>query len=244
MDHYLKTSLSYAYTTASVETSLTQNGNPFDGEDIDVGTSSLRGDVRFYPGGVGNVGNVANVGNIGNIANIANFALFGLSNCYVGVQGAVGLGGGDTGLKLDLHGVGGVVDTTLRLRNRGSVTPYVGCTVARFPNQMGYLNLHGGPRFQFLKWTFETDESQQGGDFERVDRSETDVGAAFGLEYNLPLDPEYYGGLQGGLQFGAWATRMPGMDFSTTTPTFNIDYGIKTDSYWAYTIRAGGYLNF
>ena len=82
------------------------------------------------------------------------------------------------------------------------------------------------------------------GNFERVEQSEMDVGAAVGLEYNLPLDPEYYGGLQGGLQFGAWATRMPGMDFSTTTPDFNIDYGIKTDSYWEYTLRAGGFLNF
>jgi hypothetical protein len=228
--------LSYGHTWGSSDTTITQNGNLRRGEAIDISTPTLRLDGRLRFAGIGNLGNLGNIANAGNL---------GPSDCFFGVQGAIGLDDGDTGLKTDQHGAGGAVDTFLRREFRYAVTPYVGCSVARFGNLGSDIKVMAGPRFTSLKYTFDTDESQgSAAPNQRVERTETSIGPALGIEYNHQMDPKYYGGIQGGLRIGGWVERVSGTDFRFTSTPNNITYDVQSDTSWNYTVRGGVFLNF
>jgi len=226
--------LSYRYTFGSLDTRHTRGNTEVKGEEIDISTPSLAGDVRLFPSAFGNLGNFMNLANVGNLGN------FGPSRCYLGIQGAVGLDSGNSGLKADFEPTipDGRPDVTLTREFKGSFTPYLGCSILRFPNQNGSLNLQAGPRISFLEWLLEIDEVPGGGDFHQIKKSQTVVGPAVGLEYNLELlHPGNLMGMRGGLQLGAWGEYISGFDLSTRTQFF--DHRAKADGGWLGTARMG-----
>ncbi|RMH31343.1 MAG: hypothetical protein D6690_16645 [Nitrospirae bacterium] len=112
----LEFNLAVGYLFGGQETSVIQNGNETRGDDIRITQASLRPDVRFYLGPLANIPNIGNVGNLG----------FGLTNCYAGIQGAIGLSGADSGLNTDQHGADNQPDTKLSVKYSGGLTPLCG----------------------------------------------------------------------------------------------------------------------
>ena len=231
--------VSYRHTFGSLGTRHKRQNTEVKGEEIDISTPSLAGDARLY---LSALGNFANLGNLPNLRNLGNL---GPSHCYLGLQGAVGLDRGDRGLKADLEPTtpDGQPDTILKREFKGSLTPYVGCSIFRFPNQNGSLNLQAGPRISFLEWLLEIDERSGGGDFHQVKKSKTVLGPAVGLEYNLELlHPGNLNGMRGGLQLGAWGEYVPGAVLSTRTQFF--EHRAEADDAWLWTLRGGVFLGF
>jgi hypothetical protein len=226
--------LSYRHTFGSLDTRHKRGNTEVNGEEIDISTPSLAGDARLYLSALGNFANLGNLPNLGNLGNL------GPSRCYLGLQGALGLDRGNRGLKADLEPTtpDGRPDITLRREFKGSLMPYVGCSIFRFPNQNGSLNLQAGPRISFLEWLLEIDERPGGGDFHQIKKSQTVVGPAVGLEYNLELlHPGNLMGMRGGLQLGAWGEYIPGTRVSTRTQFF--EHRAEADGGWLGTVRLG-----
>lgn len=240
-DSALKLGLEFGYSLGSVDTRVTRNNATTEGAAIDVRTPSLRPDLRWYPPALRRVG---------------NFGGFNPSDCYLGLQGAIGLDDGDVGLNSDQHpgAPDGVVDTTLRREFKGAITPMVGCTLAKLPNHGGRFDLQLGPRISFLDWTFVTDETAGGGTRQQVEKSETKVGGAFGLEYKAMLDEAGFGGpgnlgnlgdlgsMRPGFRAGVWGEYVPGTDINFTSPNF--PYRAEADGAWLWTFLIGGFLAF
>lgn len=240
----LQLSIGGAYTFASIDASVSQNGRKRRGDDVDLSAPSFRVDMRYYLNGPGmEAGNLGNIGNLGNAGNVGDVGV-GFWDPFFGLQGALGTRDRARGLRLNLHPGMRTRDTFLNYEFRGALTPYVGARVLNL-GQAGYVRAMAGVRVNFFDMEFETDESGGGGQRNRFSRTKVLAGPVGAIEYNLP----FFGGdgrgePAGGLQFSTWVERLPGTSLERTTQPFNFRYRVETDATVAVTFRAGVFLRF
>jgi len=228
--------LTPGYTFGSIGTRQhTSFSGEAKGENISYGAFNFHADARYILGEK----DKANIGNVGNVGSMSKLLV--PWEPFVGMKGSLTAGGGDEGLKKRNHPPFGDPDTFINYRIGGSFTPYIGIKAAEW--DWGSLNVLGGPRFTFAEIEAETDETGGGGVQEKFSKSTVQVGPAVGFEIDVPMDSEYYGGLQGGIRFAAWGEYLPGAEVSGESSTFGFDYNFATDGAFLGTFRFGVFIN-